>query len=308
MDKKKLIFMWASVLLICLVMIFIEIGDNHDRDLQLNQDEMIYLSYDQEPDLMIDPTIAVEPDVLVPMPLNDEIIIIEPDLGRLAVPSVLINKKLKTDIQTVTTDEMTIEQAQQQEDLAYKIFQGQRFSAVLTHAIHSDLPGMVVAEVSQNIYGYQSYIPLLPLGTRLVGNYTNRLNVGDTRLYISWQRAITPDGIDIQLDSIGSDRLGQTGLTGTVDSHFWEIFGTSSLLSVMAVGASNLSEEQGEFSNQYQQGVTDAMMDTSQTLLSERLARKPTIHIPQGAIIHVMVAKDLDFSAALKKTQVIPIF
>lgn len=298
MSKKKIIA-WALIFCVFAIMLFIELGQDESINTQLPEEEVIYLSYDQEPPFMQAPVIdALEPVVEA-----------SPDLGSLAIPSVIINKPaIKSPVTEKISEIESTTHAQQQNDLAFKIFQGQRFTAVLTHAIHSDLPGMVVAEVSQNIYGYQSYIPLLPKGTRLIGNYTNQLKVGDTRLYISWDRAITPNGIDIQLGSLATDRLGQTGLTGDVDTHFWQTFGTSSLLSVMAVGASNLSEEQGELSNQYQQGVTESLMDTSTLLLEDRIARKPTVHIPQGEIIHVMVAQDLDFSQVLQKTQHIPIF
>lgn len=328
MEHKKSIIIWGFLLILFLGMIFIEIKQDKNKDTSMTQDEVIYLSYDEEPLPHHEP--RLESDALEPEPILDlppiEVI---PDLGRLAVTSVIINKKPSQVMTSVNTDpafENTIQEpnmqflqqrneevvpvsiAHQHQDLSYKIFQGHRFNAVLTHAIHSDLPGMVVAEISQDIYGYQSYMRLLPKGTRLIGSYNNRLTAGDTRLYIVWQRAITPEGLDIQLGSLGTDRLGQTGLTGAVDTHFWETFGTSSLLSVMAVGASNLSEDQGELSNQYQQGVTDALMDTSRTVLQGRIARKPTIHIAQGEIIHVVVAKDLDFGSVLKKAQHIPIF
>lgn len=295
MNKIKLILLWTSLLLLLLTMIFIEIKQDESVKEQTSEDEVIYLSYNQEPPILQVP--AIERVESPP--------ITTPDLGQLAIPSVIINKVV---IPKELEEKLETTQAIQQNDLAYKIFQGQRFSAVLTHAIHSDLPGMVIAEVSQNIYGYQSYITLLPKGTRLIGKYTNRLKVGDTRLYISWDRAITPDGIDIALGSLATDRLGRTGLTGDVDTHFWQTFGTSSLLSVMAVGASNLSEEQGEMSNQYQQGVTESLMDTSTLILEDRMQRKPTIHIHQGEIIHVMVAQDLDFSQVLKNTKHVPIF
>lgn len=307
MNHKKSVIVCCALLIIFLLIIFIEVDDGKNDDAS-NDEEILYLSYEEPPVMMQEPLPVIEPIVepiaeVLPAPII-------PDLGRLAITSVMINKKItpKEEVLETTQEVKITQKASQQKDLSYKILQGQRFSAVLTHAIHSDLPGIVVAELSQNVYGYQSYIPLLPTGTRLVGHYNSRLAIGDTRLYIVWQRAITPAGIDIQLDSAATDRLGQTGSTGVIDNHFWEIFGTSSLLSVMAVGASNLSPEQGEMSNQYQQGVTDALMDTSNTILNDRIKRRPTIHIPQGEIIHVMVEKDLDFSQVLKEVEQIPVF
>ncbi|MGA2655799.1 MAG: TrbI/VirB10 family protein [Gammaproteobacteria bacterium] len=302
MSKHKTILLSGCLALLFLAMIFIELKNDETHTTSEEDDEVIYLSYQQEPPIANEP--IREPQL--------QAVKVDPDLGQLALPSVIINKKIQTPLSndTATSKDKAVEVsiAGQQQDLAFKVFQGHRFTAVLTHAINSDLPGMVVAEISQAVYGYQSYIPLLPKGTRLIGHYKNQLKTGDTRLYISWDRAITPTGIDIQLGSLATDRLGQSGMTGDVDSHFWEIFGTSALLSSMAVGASNLSSEQGEFSNQYQQAVTESLTDTSTEILSNRIIRKPTIHINQGEIIHVMVTKDLDFSKVLKVSQSIPIF
>ncbi len=307
MNKNKLIVVWGSLLFLFLIMIFVEIKTDEKAPDPEQGDEVIYWSYNDEPTDAIDIPENFNP--LETIVQHEKPAEIAQDLGRLAVSSVIINKKPAK--QAEKGDQAEIQPsnlALKQQDLSFKIFQGHRFNAVLTHAIQSDLPGMVVAEISQDIYGYQSNIALLPKGTRLIGQYNNRLKVGDTRLYIVWQRAITPTGIDIPLESIGTDRLGQTGLTGDINTHFWETFGTSSLLSVMAVGASNLSSEQGEMSNQYQQAVTDSLMETSESILVDRLNRKPTIHVHQGEVIHVMVAKDLDFTYVFKQTQQIPIF
>lgn len=321
MNKKKMLAVWGSLIIVFLIMIFIEMQPQTVQAVNEQDDEVIYLgALAHEP--LIESIPLSEP---IALPVLPEATIAPPEVGRLGVTSVIINKKSATitpaqsmpaDInvqsmqdpnleflQASAKGQVEMETAQQHVNLAYKIFQGQRFSAVLTHAINSDLPGMVVAEISQDTYGYHSREPLLPKGTRLIGAYNSRLQVGDQRLYIVWQRAITPLGVDIALGSPGSDRLGQAGLSGFVDSHFWQTFGTSSLLSVMAIGASNMSEAQGEDSNQYQQGVTDSLMDTSRMILRGRIQRKPTIHIPQGEIIHVMAAKDLDFHAVQNKTQ-----
>lgn len=298
MSKNKSILLVGCLALLFLAMIFIDGEDQKTQNQQ--EEEVIYLSYNQEPPVSNDV-------VLKPVP---QVVAVNPNLGHLAIPSVIIHKKSSETLwvhhEEQATDKVSI--AKQQDSLSYKVFQGHRFNAVLTHAINSDLPGMVVAEISQTVFGYQADIPLLPKGTRLIGHYTNELKVGDARLNIAWDRAITPNGIDIQLNSLATDRLGQTGLGGEVDNHFWSTFGTSVLLSSMAIGASNLSNDQGEFSNQYQQGVTNAFVDTSSTILENRLIRKPTIYIHQGEIIHVMVTQDLDFSKVLNSSKKIPVF
>jgi type IV secretory pathway VirB10-like protein len=268
-------------------------------------------------------------EVIAATPLEKPVSI-SPNLGRLTSPSVIIkpNASAATTSSTTTASgsiygnnedsafineaslgntQVLTSTANVNDDLAYKMFQGKHFPAVLTQAINSDLPGMVVAEISQPVYGFQERIALFPAGTRLVGTYNSQVMLGGKRLGIIWLRAIRPDGIDIIIDSPGSDRLGQAGLTGFVDNYFWETFGTSAMLSIMAVGASNIDGE-GEYSNQYQQASVASMIDTSDDILEKRLNRKPTIYINQGEIINITLAKDLDFSAALAKTAGIQVF
>lgn len=182
-----------------------------------------------------------------------------------------------------------------------KILQGKIIPAILETAINSDLPGMVRAEVNEDVYGDSGNKVLLPRGTRLIGLYNSTLAVGQTRVMIVWTRAITPQYIDIALGSPGTDQLGEAGSTGVVDTHFWQIFGTSALLSVLGVAASsvntsNSNNEIGAYGNPYQAAVSQGALNTSNALLQNRVNIQPTIHIAQGTAIQVFVARDLDFS------------
>ncbi len=184
-----------------------------------------------------------------------------------------------------------------------KILQGKIIPAILETAINSDLPGMVRAVVSEDVYGDSGNKILLPRGTRLIGLYNSTLAVGQTRVMIVWTRAITPQYIDIALGSPGIDQLGEAGSTGVVDTHFWQIFGTSALLSVLGVAASsvntsNSNNEIGAYGNPYQAAVSQGTLNTSNALLQNRVNIQPTIHIAQGTAIQVFVARDLDFSNA----------
>lgn len=183
----------------------------------------------------------------------------------------------------------------------YKILQGKLISAVLETAVNSDLPGMVRAVINKDVYSDTGKYILLPRGTRLIGQYNSTVAVGQTRVMIMWTRAITPNHIDIALGSPSADLLGQSGMSGTVDSHFWKIFGTSTLLSILGVGASSTSVgdsngQLGVYGNPYQVAITQGMLNASNNILQARINIQPTIRIPQGLPIQVFVARDLDFS------------
>lgn len=191
--------------------------------------------------------------------------------------------------------------AKQNTNMDYKILQGKFISAVLETSINSDMPGMVRAIVSQDIYSDTGKYILLPRGTRLIGMYNSSVAVGQERVMIVWTRALTPQHLDIALGSPNADTLGQSGMAGIVDSHFWQIFGTSALLSVLGVAASTMnpgssSGDLGVAGNPYQLAVAQGVMNASNNVLQGRINIKPTIHVPQGSAIEVFVARDLDFS------------
>src|SRR3712207_4640422 len=82
---------------------------------------------------------------------------------------------------------------------------------------------------------------LVPRGSRVIGQYRGGLAVGQTRAYVIWTRLLRPDGVSIALSSPGTDDLGQTGLTGDVDNHFFKRFGSAVLLSIVG-GLSTLGD------------------------------------------------------------------
>lgn len=189
--------------------------------------------------------------------------------------------------------------AKQDVDMDYKILQGKFIAAVLETSVNSDMPGMVRAVVSQDIYSDTGRFILIPRGTRLIGTYNSKVTAGQSRVMVVWTRAITPAHLDIALGSPNTDRLGQSGMDGIVDSHFWQVFGASTLLSVLGAATSNINPGGGELGvagNPYQLAVTQGMMNASNNVLQTRINIKPTIQIPQGSVVQVFVARDLDFS------------
>lgn len=201
----------------------------------------------------------------------------------------------------ISNSKITIVKAKQQTQTNYKIFQGKVIPAILETAINSDLPGMVRALVNEDVYGETGNIVLLPKGTRLIGQYNSQIATGQTRVFIIWSRAITPNNIDIAIGSPNTNALGEAGMEGTVDTHFWKVFGTSMLLSVIGaaaseVGTRNSNSEIGVYGNPYQTAVTQGILNSSNSVLQNNVNIQPTIHVDQGSIIKVFVARDLDFS------------
>jgi type IV secretion system protein VirB10 len=177
------------------------------------------------------------------------------------------------------------------------IAQGTMIAGILETAIQSDLPGMLRAIVSEDIYGFDGTELLIPRGSRLIGRYKSGLVRGQVRVFVMWNRILRTDGVSINLGSYGTDDLGRSGLDGDLDTHFLERFGSSILLSMidtgMQIGANSLDNQNSStVAIESGQDVSSA----AQVALENSIAIPPTIHVDQGKRIKVFVSKDLDFS------------
>lgn len=184
--------------------------------------------------------------------------------------------------------------------------QGTLMRGVLETAIQSDLPGMVRAVMSADVYSFDGRRILLPKGTMLTGEYKSGVARGQTRVLIVWTRALRSDGTSVSLGSYGTDDLGRSGLTGFVDKHYLERFGAASVLSIVGgvssyiagLGSSGTSSsDSSDAQTQAQQTVAQTMSEMANMALQDSIKIPPTIFVDQGAQIMVFVRRDLDFSA-----------
>ncbi|HCU1834432.1 TPA: hypothetical protein OUI11_003407 [Acinetobacter baumannii] len=184
------------------------------------------------------------------------------------------------------------------------IQQGKIIDAVLETAVKSDLPSNIIARVTNDIYSEQGRNRLLPAGTRLFGQYSSIINDGQAEIAAVWNRAITPNGVEIMLDSPSTNGLGIAGLGGKVNNHYGRIFGTATLLSLIGAGVSNVgvnSSDQNNASQTYRTEVANSFGNQADRVLQRNLSIPPTITVKHGSRIKVLVAKDLDFSTILNQ-------
>lgn len=178
--------------------------------------------------------------------------------------------------------------------------QGSIIAAILETRIVSDLPGMVRAITSEDVYSENGENLLLPKGSRLIGQYRNSIVGGQNRIFIIWARLIRPDHVDIKLNSPGTDALGGAGLNADiVEKHFFDQFGNSVLLSLIGAGASNIGvskTDQYNSASAYRESISNSFNQAAQTTLQNNAPIKPTLYINQGTKVDVIVSKDLEFS------------
>ena len=180
--------------------------------------------------------------------------------------------------------------------------------AVMISGINSQLPGPVIAQVSQPVYDAATgrYL-LIPQGTRLFGTYSNEVAYGQERVFVAWQRLVFPDGKAMDLGEMpGTDGAGLAGLSGEVNNHTFRIFGNALLMSLITAGAAysqqphNAAVPQGYGTQQSASGTLSAALGqqlgaAGSALLMKNLNVAPTIEVHAGFRLNVVVTKDLTF-------------
>ena len=182
----------------------------------------------------------------------------------------------------------------------FLVMAGTAIPAVMIGGINSDMPGMVIGQVSQNVYDTATgrYL-LLPQGARLIGSYDNMVANGQTRVGVIWNRIIYPDTESIDLGSMeGADQGGYAGFHDLVNTHFWSKIGNALLISIAGAGV-QLSQGTGQTTNGYNsQQIAAAALGQQFGELGQEYARAGlaipnTLEIRPGYRFVVMVNKDM---------------
>ena len=184
----------------------------------------------------------------------------------------------------------------------YEIKAGSIIPAILDSGINSDLPGVITAHVSRDVYDSATgRHVLIPAGTKLFGRYDSNVNYAQERLVVVWDRLIFSDGKSLSLEEmLGSDAQGASGFSDQVDNHYGRLYGSAILLSFITAGIQlSQPDDDNFFDNSDSVGETlGGALGTNLGNLSTELVRKnlnikPTIRIRPGYRFSIIVSKDM---------------
>lgn len=181
----------------------------------------------------------------------------------------------------------------------WQLSAGSVISASLVTGLDSDLPGMVVAQVTQNAYDSQTGRTLLiPQGARLIGRYDAVVAFGQSRALLIWQRIVLPDGSSIQLDNMpATDSAGYSGVADRVDFHTWRLLRGIGLSTLLGVGTQlTLGNEEADLVRALRESAQSNADRAGQRIVERNLDIQPTIRIRPGYPLRVLVHKDLVLS------------
>jgi type IV secretion system protein VirB10 len=171
--------------------------------------------------------------------------------------------------------------------------------AALVTGINSDLPGQVIATVTESVYDTAAgrYL-LIPQGSRLIGRYDSQVAFGQRRVLLVWTRLILPDTSSIALDRLpGIDPEGYAGLEDGVDWHWGRILEGVALSTLLGVSAEeavgNTGGSNGNVVLALRNSAQDSVNQVGQEITRRNLSVQPTLTVRPGFPMRVMVNKDL---------------
>jgi type IV secretion system protein VirB10 len=172
---------------------------------------------------------------------------------------------------------------------------GAVIAAALITGIRSDLPGQITAQVTENIYDSPTgRILLVPQGTRIIGQYDNNVQFGQSRVLLVWNRLIFPNGRSIVLErQPGADAEGHAGLQDGVDYHWWDLAKAAGLSTLLSIGAELATNDDDRLIQAIRNGGQDTINDAGQQIVRRQLNVAPTLTIRPGFPVRVIVTRDL---------------
>ncbi|RUU26265.1 MULTISPECIES: TrbI/VirB10 family protein [unclassified Mesorhizobium] len=178
----------------------------------------------------------------------------------------------------------------------YQLMAGSVIAASLITGINSDLPGLVVAQVTENVHDtVTGNILLIPQGSRLIGVYDSVVAFGQKRALLVWQRILLPDGSSVEIDNLpASDTAGYAGLEDKVDFHTWQLIKGVALATLLGVGTEfSLGENESDLVKAIRESAQQNASRAGQRITEKNLNIQPTIIVRPGWPLRVIVHKDI---------------
>lgn len=190
----------------------------------------------------------------------------------------------------------------------FEIRAGAVIPGIMLSGINSDLPGQIMAQVSQDVYDTATgkYL-LIPQGTRMVGTYSSDVGYGQEGVLIAWQRLVFPDGKALDIGAMpGADMAGYSGFRDKVNHHLLRLYGSALFMAGITAGASiatqddnnSVGYQQPSVSSELSSALGQQLGQVSAQIISKNLNISPTIEIRPGYRFNIVAVKDVTFTKA----------
>ena len=176
------------------------------------------------------------------------------------------------------------------------LIHGTNIPCALRTEIVSTYNGLVTCSVISDVYSANGHTLLVEKGSNVFGTQSIALTQGQARVFVTWSDITTPQGVSIQIDSLGTGRLGASGVGAWVDNHFKERFGGAILLAFLDDAFATVANSASKSTSVSTQSTQDNISDMASTALENSINISPTGYVPIGTRLNILVARDIDMS------------
>jgi type IV secretion system protein VirB10 len=200
------------------------------------------------------------------------------------------------DLQLAGTSETAVHRFRSGEPRAERLTAGTIIPASLVTGLNSDLPGKVIAQVTENVCDSATgRIVLIPQGSRLIGSYETASAYGQHRAFLAWTKIVFPNGSSIALGNVAAtDAAGYTGLEDEVDSQTLQLLKGIALSTLLGVGTQlSLGTGESDLVRAIRESAQQSAADAGSQVTSRNLDVRPTITVRPGWRVDAILDKDL---------------
>jgi type IV secretion system protein VirB10 len=168
--------------------------------------------------------------------------------------------------------------------------------ASLVTGLNSDLPGTVIAQVTENVRDSATGRTILvPQGARLIGSYDSQVAFGQRRALLVWQRIVFPDGASVRLDNApATDLSGYAGVRDRVDFHTWRLLQGVALSTLLGVGTEfTFGSGEGDLVRAIRESTQQNAARAGDHITQRNLDIQPTLRVRPGWPLRAVIHKDL---------------
>ncbi len=177
----------------------------------------------------------------------------------------------------------------------YRLFEGTVLEGVVTNRINGGLSGPILVMLTTDYYSHDHQQLLMPQGTRLIGTVQSVGNAQQRKMFVTFHRAVCPDGFSIDFDKyIGLDPLGTTGVATNVNNGYFQAFAAAAAVGGLG-GLAQIGNNGSVLSSstQIRNGMSEQTATEGEQILNHFLNRLPVITLKEGSRARVYVGRDI---------------
>jgi len=248
----------------------------------------------QQQDAINSDTVAIDFERTAPSPATTEAAAQETAATAAggAAPSKPVSTAAKADAQKNPMSEYDFDSY---DGRLYRVFEGTVLEGVVTNHIDGGFSGPIMVSLTTDLYSHDHQQLLLPQGTRLLGDVQSVGNAQQRKMFITFHRAICPDGFSLEFAKyIGLDQIGTTGLATKVNHGYLQAFAAAAAIGGLG-GLAQIGNNGSVFtpSTEIRNGISEESAMEGEQVLNHFLNRLPIITLKEGSRARVYIGTDL---------------